>query len=240
MKVLFAGPTLYGSTLSIPDSIQLRGPAAHGDIARAVGEGARVIGLVDGVYENVSAIWHKEILFALNMGVAVLGGASIGALRAAECDSFGMIGVGEIYRQYASGALVDDADVALLHGPAELNYLPVSLSLVNCVATIDHCAHTQLIAEDEVASLHDAARSLFFKDRTWDRLLDLTAFTAARKTELKNIFKQHYVDQKKNDAEMLIDLMQTGQFSIDQNVRPWTFQRTEQFECWIAPHLSQT
>ena len=60
----------------------------------AVRRGVRVIGLVDGVFERVPAVWHKEILFALSEGVHVYGAASMGALRAAELDTFGMRGVG--------------------------------------------------------------------------------------------------------------------------------------------------
>ena len=48
--------------------------------------------------------------------MAVDGGGSLGALRAAECAHFGMIGVGEIFTRYMSGDLVDDCAVAQLHG----------------------------------------------------------------------------------------------------------------------------
>ena len=113
-----------------------RGPARQGDIARAALEGASAIGLVDGLYEDVAAPWHKEILFALAQGVTVLGGASIGALRAAECAAFGMIGVGDIFESYVSGARVDDSDVAQLHAPAELDYAPLTEALVNVEATL--------------------------------------------------------------------------------------------------------
>jgi hypothetical protein len=130
MKVLFVGPTLYGEIagdrLDRAPELRCRGPARQGDIARAVLDGATAIGLVDGRYEDVAAPWHKEILFALRHGVAVLGGGSIGALRAVECAPFGMIGIGAIFEAYASGARVDDSDVAQLHAPAELDYAPLA------------------------------------------------------------------------------------------------------------------
>ena len=47
-------------------------------MAKAVIEGATVIGLIDGFFENVASVWHKEILFALSEGVQVFGAASMG------------------------------------------------------------------------------------------------------------------------------------------------------------------
>jgi hypothetical protein len=126
MKILFAGPSLYRTDWSagrVRDGVDCRGPAAQGDIARAVVEGAAAIGLVDGRYEDIAAVWHKEILYAIEQGVPVFGAASMGALRAAECADFGMIGLGAVYERYRSGGLADDAAVAQLHAPAELGYL---------------------------------------------------------------------------------------------------------------------
>ena len=83
MRVIFAGPSLYGVPYDAP-GIEVRPPAAQGDLLRAVIDGAGVIGLIDGAFEATAAVWHKEILHALGEGVAVVGGASMGALRAAN------------------------------------------------------------------------------------------------------------------------------------------------------------
>ena len=72
MKVLFAGPScanLLGN-LRANAAFELRGPAAYGDVARAVLDGANAIGIVDGRFEHTRSVWHKEILFALSKGVA--------------------------------------------------------------------------------------------------------------------------------------------------------------------------
>jgi len=55
-------------------------------------------------------------------GIHVFGAASIGALRAAELDVFGMRGIGDIYEAFRDGLLEDDDEVAVLHGPEELGY----------------------------------------------------------------------------------------------------------------------
>ena len=76
-------------------------PARQGDIWRAVRAHRPVaIGLIDGVFFHEPAVWHREILWALAEGVHVFGAASMGALRAAELEPFGMRGVGRVFAAY--------------------------------------------------------------------------------------------------------------------------------------------
>src|SRR5688572_25122311 len=176
MKILFAGPSLYGTAWaadepSLIDDVECRGPAAQGDIASAVVEGATAIGLIDGRFEDVAAVWHKEILYALEQGVQVFGAASMGALRAAECADFGMIGIGTVFERYWSGELVDDAAVAQLHAPPEFDYAPLTEALVNVEATTERFLKLRAVTKAEAASLDASARALFFKERTWPRIL---------------------------------------------------------------------
>src|SRR6478609_4677562 len=129
MRIIFAGPS-FGADIDRLRAenplVIFRGPAARGDILQAVQDGARAIGIVDGYFGEVPSVWHKEILYALQKNVVVAGGASMGALRAAECAAFGMIGLGSIFEDYADGRLIDDEAVALVHAPEALGWLPLS------------------------------------------------------------------------------------------------------------------
>ncbi len=69
-------------------------------------------------------------------GIHVFGSASMGALRAAELAAFGMEGVGAIFEAYRDGALEDDDEVAVVHGPAESGYRALSVALVNIRHTL--------------------------------------------------------------------------------------------------------
>lgn len=200
MKILFAGPSLPDATALCGPNIDARPPATHGDVLAAVRAGATAIGIVDGNFEQVAPVWHKEILHALEAGVAVFGAASMGALRAAECDSFGMIGIGRIYADYASGRRVDDADVALLHGPAELGYPALSLPLVNVEATLERLGG---LDQGDLSHLRDAAHRLFYKDRTWPTILK-AADTAEDPVALLQLLHAATVDQKREDALALV------------------------------------
>ena len=200
VKLLFAGPSLAGAELD-PGDIELRPPASHGDIAAATLQGATVIGLVDGLFDAVAAVWHKEILFALSEGVQVLGAASMGALRAAECAPFGMQPVGAIALSYLTGKRDDDADVGLVHAPAELGYLPLTEPIVDIEATLAPLVAAGALPATEAASILAHARSIFFGDRSAESVLPPTL------SALRNLLETHRVQQKRLDALELVARM---------------------------------
>ena len=225
MKILFTGPSLPDAAALCGKAIRHRPPAAHGDVLAAVREGATAIGIVDGNFEHVAPVWHKEILHALDQGVAVFGAASMGALRAAECAPFGMVGIGRIYEDYATGRRIDDADVALLHGPAELGYPALSLPLVNVEATLDRLETAEAVDKSCILSFRHAARRLFYKDRTWPAILE-SAGMAQDRQGLLQLLHAATVNQKRDDALALVRVL------IDFDPEPpakrgnWTFRAT--------------
>lgn len=207
MKVLFAGPSVHGCRFEHP-TVSVRPPASHGDLQAAVLQGATVIGLVDGLFESIAAVWHKEILFALSEGVTVLGAASLGALRAAECQTFGMIAVGEVARRYARGELDDDAAVAQIHGPAELGFVPLTEALVDCEAAVTALGRSGVLLESEAAALLASARALFFKERTWQAVLGLAGIPESRAPQLLSMLKRRQTSLKRRDALQLVEVME--------------------------------
>lgn len=178
--VLFVGPTLYGVAASIPPELCVLPPAGAGDLLRAVLGGASRIGLVDGVFGQSRSVWHKEIVYALSRGVPVLGAASLGALRAAECAGCGMEPVGVIAGEYLSGRRHADADVAVLHAPAALGFRPLTVALVDAEDRIARLAAEAMLTRDEAACLTAAARSLPFTLRDWSAILAASGLGQAR------------------------------------------------------------
>ncbi|WP_395815330.1 TfuA-like protein [Devosia sp.] len=201
VKILFVGPSLAGTDYA-PCDIDIHPPAAHGDMVRAVLDGATAIGLVDGLFDAVAAVWHKEILFALARGVTVLGAASMGALRAAECAHFGMQPVGVIARSYLSGAREDDADVGLVHAPAELGWLPLTEPIVDIEATLAHLGQLGLLRPGEASAILAHARSIHFSERSLEHLVP--AALAERREVLLDAYESHCVRQKRRDALELV------------------------------------
>jgi hypothetical protein len=110
---VFLGPTLTEKEARAElDAVYLP-PAAAGDVYRLWRRRPRAIGIVDGYVERVPAVWHKEIMWMMERGVHVFGSAGLGALRAAELDSFGMHGVGWVYQAFRQEALDRDDEVAV-------------------------------------------------------------------------------------------------------------------------------
>jgi hypothetical protein len=82
----------------------------------------RQIVLIDGVFHQSLAVWHKELVYALLEGVVCIGASSMGAIRAAEMHRYGMIGVGRIFEMYRDGE-EDDSLVAMTFDPLTMRPL---------------------------------------------------------------------------------------------------------------------
>ncbi len=208
--VIFAGPSLPPSTRPTVAGLEWRPPLCRGDMYLAALRRPKLIGVVDGYFETIPTVWHKEILWAMAQGIHVYGAASIGALRAAELADFGMTGIGLVYRQFRSGELSDDDEVAVLHGPAELDYVPVTEAMVNVRSTVD-CALQFGIVEPNVAVvLVSIAKSLFYKDRTYDLILKLAAERGLSSEKLERFadwLSRGKIDQKRVDAQEMLGVM---------------------------------
>lgn len=244
MKVLFSGPTLSGlvrdGRLSGHPDIVCRGPAAQGDVARAVLEGATVIGLVDGRYEDVAAPWHKEILFALASGVTMLGAGSLGALRAAECAAYGMIGLGEIHSRYMRGELYDDADVAQSHGPEEVDHLPLTEALVNVEATLKRLVEIGEIDAGFFAGAMRAARSIFFKHLDFEAVAQRLAIDEDRRRAFVAAARANRVDRKRADALLLVEAMARLPATRVPPPTAWRLAEPHQWLAFLADLTAET
>ncbi|WP_064695392.1 TfuA-like protein [Rhizobium aegyptiacum] len=227
MKVIFAGPSLPDAASLAGAAIRVLPPATQGDVLAAVEQGANVIGLIDGGFEYAAPVWHKEILYALSLGVTVLGAASMGALRAAECQSFGMIGIGRIFEDYRTGRLIDDAAVALVHAPSALGGKPLTIPFVNVSATLDAMESKELLPGGLRQVIEDAANAIFFKSRTWRAIVEQCAGIAEQdRPHLLATLVSHSVDQKRIDAlELLKAVQAAGDLRVNADLS-WKLQET--------------
>ncbi len=217
--VVFVGPSLPKARAEAEGEVVVLPPAAVGDIYNAARRGARAIGLIDGYFEGVPSVWHKEILWALREGVEVFGGSSMGALRAAELHAFGMRGVGQIFEWFRDGLLEDDDEVAVLHGPAETGYLMLSEPMVNFRATLERASKENLIGSDTREALLSVAKRVFYQERTWDAVLahpDVEAVPGDERERLSAWLPEGRIDIKKSDALSVLSAVKTaaGQLGV--------------------------
>jgi hypothetical protein len=225
MKVLFAGPSIFGAELDLGD-IELRPPAKQGDVIAAVRDGATAIGLVDGYFGGAAPVWHKEILYALSLGIRVLGSSSMGALRAAECAAYGMEPIGEVAEAYLSGRLDDDAAVALVHAPPEFGSQPLSEPQVDADATIRHLLALGLVTPREADRLTASVASCFFGDRMVEAIVEGAGLDAVRTREIADLYARHRVSLKTRDALLLVERLRSASDQRQTVSPPWTFAVT--------------
>jgi hypothetical protein len=208
-RCVFVGPSLHGVARG-PDNIDFLPPAARGDIVAAVERGVKWIGLVDGYFGSCASVWHKEILYALSRGCHVWGAASMGALRAAECLSFGMVAVGEIARQFATGELEDDAEVALLHGPPEADFVPFTEPLVDVRATLAEMSNRSRVSVEEAGRMLDIAGSIHFTERTVEAIAAAALGSRGLQDDFRDIYAACRIHAKQADALLLLAGMSSG------------------------------
>ncbi len=233
--VVFVGPTLpLEQAATILDASFLP-PAAQGDLYRAALGRPRAIGLIDGRFGDVASVWHKEILWAMAQGIHVYGGASMGALRAAELHPFGMVGVGPIFQAFRDGILQDDDEVAVLHGPADSGWLQLTDALVDMRCTLTAAEAAGVVDTDTCARLLELARATFYAERTWARLLrdaDAARIEPARLEGLRAWLPLGRIAQKRADA---VELLQTMARDLRADAPPLAVRyRFEPTEPWLA------
>lgn len=213
---IFAGPTLPPQDAARAYDATWLPPAKHGDVYRAVSLlRPRAIGIVDGYFQWVPSVWHKEILWAIQQGVHVFGAASMGALRAAELAPFGMRGVGRIFEAYRTGVLAscgddpfdDDDEVAVVHGPEESGYLALSEAMVNIRYTLAEAGRAQVIESATHTALVALAKGMYFAHRGYESLLKLARIQGLPESCLAAL--QHWlssgrVNLKRMDAMAMI------------------------------------
>ncbi|WP_170474225.1 TfuA-like protein [Ruegeria arenilitoris] len=204
--IVFVGPTLSANSVSEILDATILPPVQQGDVYRAVKSNPKAIGIIDGYFDGVPSVWHKEILWAMEQGIPVYGSASMGALRAAELADFGMIGVGRVFQDYLSGTILDDDEVAVIHGPAELGFKPLSEPMVSVRATVTKAREEGVLPPDTAVELVRLTKELNYRDRGWDRITGSAAGLAGIEAFL-DWLPQGGVDVKADDAREMLSMM---------------------------------
>ena len=247
---IFTGPTLLPTEGQRQLDAVFLPPVSQGDVYRASLENPRAIGIIDGYFERVPAVWHKEILWAMTQGIHVSGSASMGALRAAELAPFGMRGVGTIFEAYRDGVLEDDDEVALTHGPEDTGFRALSEPMVNIRRTLADAEAAHVLSVDTRAALERIAKALFYPERSYLRILRLGAERGLRPTELAALRRWlpgGHVNQKREDALAMLRVMREELAADPAPKRvSFTLEHTHHWDCVMTeiaplpPHGKQS
>jgi len=168
--VVYTGTSINHSDARKILDAEYRPPVKRDDIKRLIRSSPDIIGIIDGIFFDSAAVAHREIIEALKSGITVVGGASMGALRASELDSYGMIGVGRIYEMYRSGIIESDDEVAVTFDAETMEAL--SIPLVNLRMTVQAALDRGILTQDMASDVIDTARKIFYPDRNYRTIID--------------------------------------------------------------------
>lgn len=197
---VFAGPSLPKAFRPANALFDWRGPASAGDLAELLDSPPARVCLIDGFFDFCPAPWHKELLLLLAEGTIVFGAASMGALRAAELERFGMVGVGAIFRAYRDGRLVGDDEVALIHATERLDWAPLSVPMVEFRATLAAACRARLIAPASARRMRSLVRSIYFQERDWPVIASACRTAGFADVDLMCRLQAMHVPLKRHDA----------------------------------------
>ena len=200
--IVYLGPSLpLEEARKILDA-DYRPPVKRGDLTSV--EGADTVVIIDGVFLQSCSVGHREILRVLKAGVKVIGGGSMGALRAAEMKRYGMIGVGKIFEMYSSGEIEGDDEVALVFDPETLE--PLSEPLVNVRFLLNEAVEHNVISAETRQQLLKSFRSIYYPRRTKQAFKSTIASIKGGEEadRLNRYFEDNYRDIKKEDAIALL------------------------------------
>ena len=164
--IVFLGPSLEPEAAEAILPAEYRPPAKRGDLLRAAEDGATIIGLIDGVFHQESAVAHREILAAIKKGVTLSGPRAWAPSGLPRWTRWAWWVSGRCTGCIRAGELVSDDEVALVFDPE--TGLSLSEPLINIRFTL-HRGRTarELLRNRMHAALLAAAQSVFYPQRTY-------------------------------------------------------------------------
>ena len=206
--LVFSGPTLSGLSdfrNSLADQFVFHSPIRCGNLLEAQREGYKKVLIIDGFFERVASVWHKEILDFMDKGGIIMGCSSMGALRAIELERYGMLGFGKIVDDFRAGKIVDDDEVTVAHlGRAE-DFLSLTDAMVNIRYTLRDAVSKDALNQGDADKLLNVAKSAFYKKRNLRLFAREILKEDARFIRFQRYLESHgIVDQKRNDALALL------------------------------------
>lgn len=184
--VIYVGPTWNKQCEYIRRITEVRGPAKRGDITQLIEQRAPgVIAIVDGIFHSYPAVGHAELLKAIRHGWQVWGLSSMGAIRACEMRSFGMLGYGQIFEQFCVDDSYSDDEVTLLHTP-DAPYAPLSEPMVHLRNCLRFLATTGAISASTFIAAERSLKERWYGHRT------ITALREIVETDCNNLEMVHH------------------------------------------------
>ena len=179
-------------------------PIKRGDLSNLVQQrdDIKIIGIIDGVFHQSPAVAHKEILQAIQKDIIVVGGASMGALRACELYPYGMKGVGSIFNDYKNNVIDSDDDVAVSFNPE--TYQQMSESWINMKYNFQMAKDAEIICDEEKDELLEISKNTYYPKRSFEYTIKKSSLSTQKQEKLLEYIKDKDFDVKYEDAKKVL------------------------------------
>ncbi|HEY9386099.1 MAG TPA: TfuA-like protein [Nitrososphaeraceae archaeon] len=215
--VIFVGPSLRRDKARRIFDADYRPPAKKGDLLRLVNFGFNsknnnnnnsdnkiptIVGLIDGLFLQDYPPTPIEVYHLLSSKYfRVVGGASLGALRAVELEKFGMVGIGKIFELYKKGIINADDEVAVTFAAEEdqeiqseaMIDIRYNLFIANKRGIIDATAKTMITR---------VAKRIYFPYRNYSNIIEQTKNKFPELSSQLNLFAI-YIEQNRKSLKEL-------------------------------------
>lgn len=165
--IVFGGPSLTKRSKALISKYELTllPPVQRTDITNLLKAGYKG-GLIiaDGLFHQVLAVGHAEIRTAIQSGCTVFGLSSMGAIRAYEMESLGMIGYGQVFEWFKKEEDFQDDEVALLHSPAP-QYIAVTEPLVHFRTCVQSLIEQQKLSATDGTRIVEQLKGVYYGER---------------------------------------------------------------------------
>jgi hypothetical protein len=182
--IIFIGPSLNQDKARKIFQADYRAPAKKGDLIMLLtstlskSEDAHnltnFVGLVDGLFLQDYPPTPIEVYQLLSQkNFQVVGGASIGALRAVELEKFGMVGIGKIFELFRNGATDADDEVAVTFQQGAGGDIQ-SEAMIDIRFNLFVACRRKIITERVKRIIAKIAKSIYFPYRNYTHILQQT------------------------------------------------------------------
>jgi hypothetical protein len=174
--IIYVGPSLNIEKAKIIFDADYRPPARKGDLLRLLvdnDDNHLIVGLIDGLFLQEYPPTPIEVFQLLKRkNTVVLGGASLGALRAVELEKYGMIGIGKIFELYKKNKIIADDEVAVTFSQ-ETQQLQ-SEAMIDIRYNLFLASRKRVIDKETRRATLKVAKNIYFPYRNYLDIIDET------------------------------------------------------------------
>ena len=158
-----------------------------------------IVGLIDGLFLQDYPPTPIEIYSVLHKkNFTVVGGASLGALRAVELEKFGMIGIGRIFEIFKRGIIDADDEVAVTFD--EVNEKVQSEAMVDIRFNLFIAHRKQVIDLRTRKAITRIAKNIYFPFRNYEHIIDQCIENYQTLTDQLESFRD-YINKNKDSLK---------------------------------------